>query len=333
MLQIQTEIALAPHTTMGIGGAATEFVVASTVDEIVAAIDCKLPILILGGGSNLVISDAGFNGRVIKIQTKGISNSNDVIEVAAGENWDDFVFWSIENGYGQLAPLTGIPGTVGATPIQNVGAYGTEVSEIIESVVVFDRIAKIKIKLSNNECKFSYRNSVFKSEPDRYVILSVRFKLAKTTRIPVLYDELATKLGVAVNETVEAGSVLQAVRELRASKGMLLDPTDRDTFSVGSFFLNPRVSNDVKQQLPADAPAWVQPDGSWKISAAWLISQAGFERGYKLGDAAISSKHTLALCNLANATSSQVFELAAEIEEKVNLKFGIRLLKEPTYIF
>jgi UDP-N-acetylmuramate dehydrogenase len=332
MLKIQTQIPLAQHTTLKIGGKAAEFVSASSEAEIISALDYNDSILILGGGSNLLISDSGFAGRVIQINTSGKKISDNLIEVAAGENWDEFVNWGLVQGFGQFAPLTGIPGTVGATPIQNVGAYGTEVSELIHSVEVFDRSSKFKTILSNQDCKFSYRSSIFKEEKTRYVVLNVRFNLVRTNQVLVKYDELAGKLQCEIGESVDANLVLQAVRDLRASKGMLLDSADRDTFSVGSFFLNPRVSDEHRNKLLA-APAWLQPDGSWKISAAWLIAQAGFERGYQVGDAAISSKHTLALCNLGNATCDQVIKLATQIEEKVSNQFGIQLLKEPTYVF
>lgn len=333
MLEIQTQIPLAQHTTLQIGGQAAEFVAATSESEIISALDCVSPILILGGGSNLLISDSGFAGRVIQINTLGKKISDDFIEVAAGENWDEFVNWGLAQGFGQLAPLTGIPGTVGATPIQNVGAYGTEVSELIHSVEAFDRSSKSKVILSNQDCKFSYRNSIFKEEKNSYIVLNVRFNLVKTNQMLVKYDELAKKLECEIGKLIGANLVLQAVRELRASKGMLLDWADRDTYSVGSFFLNPRISTNQKAQLPTNAPAWEQADGSWKISAAWLISEVGFQRGYQLGDAAISTKHTLALCNLGNATSDQILKLATLIEEKVSNQFGIQLLKEPTYIF
>lgn len=332
MVEIQTQVPLAPFTTLRVGGPATEFVIARSEDEIIAALDYAGPILLLGGGSNLLIADHGFAGRAIKIETSGIRQTADSVEVAAGENWDDFVSWGVANGYGELAPLTGIPGTVGATPIQNVGAYGTEVSELISSVKVYDREQRKVKQLSNDECKFSYRNSIFKEMPNRFVVLTVQFKLAKATQIPVKYDELANKLEVTVGDSVDQMEIMQVVRQLRASKGMLLDATDRDTYSVGSFFLNPRVTATEYAQLPTDTPAWQQPDGSWKVSAAWLISQAGFNRGDKLGNAAISTKHTLAICNLDNASSSEILMLADEVKHKVKAKFNISLQIEPTLI-
>jgi len=332
MLNVQQAIPLAAHTTMHVGGPATEFILASSIEEIIAALNFDGKILIIGGGSNLLISDSGFAGRVIKIANQGKELNDELVSVAAGEDWDDFVAWALAAGFGELAPLSGIPGTVGATPIQNVGAYGSEVSELIDSVLVFDRNSSQTKIISNLDCNFSYRNSIFKQEPNRYVVLTVNFKLAKTNQVAVSYDELACKLGVSVGESVSAVKVALAVRELRASKGMLLDPTDRDTYSVGSFFLNPRVTSNQKSQLPLDAPAWQQPDGSWKISAAWLISNSGFERGFKLGGAAISSKHTLAICNYSNATYLEIMQLAKEIQRAVFEKFNISLQLEPTLV-
>lgn len=332
MVEIQTQVALAPHTTIGVGGPAAEFVIVKSEAELISALDYVGPVLLLGGGSNLLISDSGFSGRVIKIETTGINDQNGIVDVAAGENWDDFVSWGVSTSYGELAPLTGIPGTVGATPIQNVGAYGTEVSELIESVKVYDREQSETKYLSRSECNFNYRNSIFKEVPNRFIVLSVQFKLAKTNQIPVKYDELATKLNVSVGAGSDAKLVMQAVRELRASKGMLLNPTDRDTYSVGSFFLNPRVTAAQFEQLPKEVPAWQEPDGSWKVSAAWLISQSGFERGYRLENAAISSKHTLAICNLGNAKFSQIMDLANLIRSKVQQEFGLTLQIEPKTI-
>jgi UDP-N-acetylmuramate dehydrogenase len=332
MVEIQTQVPLAPHTTIGVGGPAAEFVIVKTEIELISALDYLGPVLLLGGGSNLLISDSGFAGRVIKIETTGISDQSGIVDVAAGENWDDFVSWGVATGYGELAPLTGIPGTVGATPIQNVGAYGTEVSELIDTVKVYDRELSREVYLSKSECNFSYRDSIFKEVPDRFVVLSVQFKLTKTDQIPIKYDELATKLNVSVGDGAAAKLVMQAVRELRASKGMVLNPTDRDTYSVGSFFLNPRVSAAQYEQLPREVPAWQQPDGSWKISAAWLISQSGFERGYRSENAAISTKHTLAICNLGNATFDQIMDLANLIRSKVQQEFGLILQIEPKTI-
>lgn len=332
MIEVVTQVPLAPFTTTKVGGAAAEYVVVRSDAEIVAALDCALPIFILGGGSNLLISDAGFAGRVIHIKSTGLIENGGVVQVAAGENWDEFVDWGVKQGYGGLAPLTGIPGTVGATPIQNVGAYGTEVSELIDSVQVLDRSTRSVVELTNAQCEFGYRTSIFKQNPNRYVVLQVRFKIAKNFELQVKYDELAAQLQVQVGEFVAANSVLQAVRKLRASKGMLLDSDDRDTYSVGSFFLNPRVSDKEKSQLPTDTPCWLQADGSWKVSAAWLIGQAGYSLGHRNFDAGISTKHLLALCNYGSATSSQFLDLAEEIQTAVKNKFAIELVREPVLV-
>jgi len=332
MVEIQQNVPLAQFTTMKIGGNAAEFVTAKTNEEIIQALDFAGPILLLGGGSNLLISDSGFNGRVIQIKTSGMNNLEHGVKVAAGENWDDFVAWAVQQGYGQLAPLTGIPGTVGATPIQNVGAYGTDVRELISSVEVLNRDTKATVILSNEDCQFAYRNSIFKTSPGKYVILSVTFQLDQTNEVEVKYDELAKKLGIEVNASASARDVLTAVRELRSSKGMLLDETDRDTYSVGSFFLNPRITSEQRAQLPTDAPSWLQPDGMWKVSAAWLINQAGFNHGFEHGNAGLSTKHSLAIINRNNAIAKEVISLAKLIQARVLEDFGIKLELEPQII-
>lgn len=332
MIEVQTQVKLAQYTSLKIGGPAAEFVSVKTEEDLISSLNCSVPILILGAGSNLLISDSGFPGRVIRVETTGKKLVNNLLSVDAGENWDDFVLWAVNNGYGSFAPLTGIPGTVGATPIQNVGAYGTEVSELIDTVAVFDRLTREKLSLNNSQCRFNYRNSLFKQEPERFVVLQVLFKALKIEQIAVKYDELAVKLGVNVGDFVDAKNVLTAVREIRASKGMLLDETDSDTYSVGSFFLNPRVSDDIKSELPSEAPAWAQQDGSWKVSAAWLIANSGFVPGYHLGDASISTKHMLALCNRGSATAREIMQLAQEVRQKVKTRFGIELEFEPKII-
>ena len=332
MIEVQTQISLADYTTLNVGGPASEFVSVKSDDELLVALDYPDQILILGEGSNLLISDSGFLGRVIHIQTTGLEMANNQLVAAAGENWDQFVSWAVEQGYGEFAPLTGIPGTVGATPIQNVGAYGTDVSELIDSVVVYDRLIKEKVTFTNQDCKFSYRNSMFKQNPGRFVILQVIFKCIKTSQIEVKYDELAKSLAIPVGSSADAIWVMRAVRALRMSKGMVLDPKDRDTYSVGSFFLNPRVSADSRAELPDNTPSWLQQDGSWKISAAWLIGEAGFQPGFHIGDAAISSKHLLAICNLGNATTKDILKLANQIRTEVKSRFDIELEFEPNIV-
>ncbi|MFZ9840800.1 MAG: UDP-N-acetylmuramate dehydrogenase [Candidatus Nanopelagicales bacterium] len=332
MVEIQTHVSLAPFTTLKIGGKAVEFVVVRSDKELIEALEFSGPILLLGGGSNLLISDNGFNGRVVHINTHGIEQVSQGVKVAAGESWDKFVTWAVSNGYGQLAPLTGIPGTVGATPIQNVGAYGTEVSELISSVEVLNRDTKATTNFSNENCQFSYRSSIFKTSPGKYVVLSVTFQLDQTNEVKVKYDELAKKLGIEVNSSASAWDVFNAVRDLRSSKGMLLDETDRDTYSVGSFFLNPRITSEQRAQLPSDAPSWLQPDGMWKVSAAWLINQAGFNRGFEHGNAGLSTKHPLAIINRNNATAKEVISLAKLIQTRVLEDFGIKLELEPQII-
>lgn len=332
--QIATEVKLAGHTTMQVGGNAAEFVVANSERELIEAVaDCDLknqPVFVLGGGSNVIFSDQGFAGRVVLVRTTGIELIGDELEVQAGHNWNDFVQWTLDNGFKGLETLIGIPGTTGGTPIQNVGAYGSDVSNFISVVNVYDRLDKRSKQISHSELKFSYRDSVFKIEPNRYLILSVRFKLVKgKISEPIIYDELAQKLKISLQQTAPVTDVANAVLELRRSKGMVLDESDSDTKSVGSFFLNPRIS---VPELPVGAPHWMQSDGKVKVSAAWLIQEAGFSRGFEWKGAAVSTKHTLALCNRNDASSQSIMDLAEKIQTDVYRKFNIKLQLEPQLI-
>jgi len=268
---------------------------------------------VLGGGSNVIFSDQGFAGRVVLVRTTGIELIGDELEVQAGHNWNDFVQWTLDNGFKGLETLIGIPGTTGGTPIQNVGAYGSDVSNFISVVNVYDRLDKRSKQISNSELKFSYRDSVFKIEPNRYLILSVRFKLVKgKISEPIIYDELAQKLKISLQQTAPVTDVANAVLELRRSKGMVLDESDSDTKSVG--------------------PHWMQSDGKVKVSAAWLIQEAGFSRGFEWKGAAVSTKHTLALCNRNDASSQSIMDLAEKIQTDVYYKFNIKLQLEPQLI-
>jgi UDP-N-acetylmuramate dehydrogenase len=228
-----------------------------------------------------------------------------------------------------METLSGIPGTVGAAPIQNIGAYGHEVGEFITRVRTYDRQKKELKTFTNSECNFSYRNSIFKSEPGRYVVLDVAFQLRiGEISEPITYAELATKLGIEIGERASVKKVRETVLELRSAKGMLLSPTDKDSWSAGSFFTNPIVSKDVADQLPADAPRWPTSDSQVKISAAWLIQQSGIEKGQTHGGAKVSTKHVLALTNSGNATAAEITELAKIASAAVKAKFGIELQPE-----
>ena len=328
---------LSSFTTLRVGGPARKIIHAHSEAELIefvkAADSAKEPILILGGGSNLLISDAGFAGTVIRVESKGNALDYDacsggMIEVSAGEDWDKFVEISIEKGFADLESLSGIPGTVGGAPIQNIGAYGHEVSETIARVKTYDR-SKGKVKtFTNTECKFSYRNSIFKEQPGRYVILTVTFQLRKGAQsLPITYAELAKQLSVNIGDQVEVTKVREAVLKLRASKGMLIN-LENEIYSAGSFFVNPILSKSAADQLPADAPRWPQNDGKVKTSAAWLMEHSGVIKGEKLAGAQISDKHVLALTNSGDATAEDIVELAKKARKKVYEKFGIKLEAE-----
>lgn len=328
---------LSSFTTLRVGGPARKIVHAHSEAELIefvkAADSAKEPILILGGGSNLLISDAGFAGTVIRVESKGNALDYDacsggMIEVSAGEDWDKFVEISIEKGFADLESLSGIPGTVGGAPIQNIGAYGHEVSETIARVKTYDR-SKGEVKtFTNAECKFSYRNSIFKEQPGKYVILTVTFQLRKGAQsLPIAYAELAKQLSVNIGDRVEVIKVREAVLKLRASKGMLIN-LENEINSAGSFFVNPILSKSAADKLPAEAPRWPQNDGKVKTSAAWLMEHSGVVKGEKLAGAQISNKHVLALTNSGDATAEDIIELARRARKKVYEKFGIKLEPE-----
>jgi UDP-N-acetylmuramate dehydrogenase len=271
---------------------------------------------------------------VIKVESQGFENDESAcagawVTVAAGHNWNDFVATAVANGWTGIEGLAGIPGTVGATPIQNVGAYGQSVSETIAQVRAWNRKTKSIDTIFAADCEFGYRSSVFKTNPDTWVILSVTFQLPLgSMSAPIAYNELAAKLKVELGDRVSTSDLQDAVLELRAGKGMVLDSADHDTWSVGSFFMNPRVA-----VAPENSPNWPEADGTVKVSAAWLIEQSGFNKGFTLnGRAALSGKHTLAITNRGDATSADISELADHIVAGVKTKFGIELKPEATFI-
>ena len=324
---------LAELTTLRVGGTPNSLVVATSESEIIEAVSANPNALILGGGSNVLVSD-NFHGDVIKIESQGFENDESAcagawVTVAAGHNWNDFVATAVANGWTGIEGLAGIPGTVGATPIQNVGAYGQSVSETIAQVRAWNRKTKSVDTIFAADCEFGYRSSVFKTNPDTWVILSVTFQLPLgTMSAPIAYNELAAKLKVELGDRVSTSDLQAAVLELRAGKGMVLDSADHDTWSVGSFFMNPRVAT-----APENSPHWPETDGTVKVSAAWLIEQAGFNKGFTLnGRAALSSKHTLAITNRGDATSADISELADHIAAGVKAKFDIELKPEATFI-
>lgn len=323
-------------TSLRVGGPAHHFVTAGTEAEIIAAIEAAGDhnILIVGAGTNLLVADAGFEGVVIHISNNQLTAEVDAcsgatLSIGAGENWDDFVALTLQRGFAGLETLSGIPGTVGAAPIQNIGAYGHEVSEFITRVRTYDRGEKSLRTFTHSECEFGYRTSLFKKNPGRYVVLEVQFQLRRgemTTEIT--YPELAKKLGIEVGGKVLTERARVAVLELRGAKGMLLDNSDRDTWSAGSFFINPIVSQAVAAQLPSDAPRWDVGDGMVKLSAAWLIENSGIAKGTTHGGARVSTKHVLALTNAGKASATDVATLARLIQDAVVMKFGIKLEPE-----
>ena len=331
---------LSKYTSLRVGGPATKIVQVSTEAQIIAAIEeaGDTPILIMGGGTNVLIADKGFEGIVIRISNNSVQSEVDAcsgatLTIGAGEDWDSFVQTTINSGFAGLETLSGIPGTVGAAPIQNIGAYGHEVSEFITRVRTYDRELKEIYTFTNSQCEFTYRNSYFKAHPGRYVVLEVQFQL----RIgefsdPITYLELSKKLGIEPGDKASVVATRQAVLELRASKGMLLSPDDHDSWSAGSFFTNPIVSQQAADGLPDAAPKWPLNDGRVKISAAWLIENAGMHKGDEVGGARISTKHVLALTNSGDATAADIAELARRARDQVRERFGITLEAEVNLI-
>ena len=331
---------LAEYTTLRIGGLADKFVEVSTEDDLITAVrDADAtgePVLLLSGGSNVVIGDDGFRGTVVKIATRGIRVDADMcsgamVHIAAGEDWDEVVQRAIAEEWSGLESMSGIPGLTGSTPVQNVGAYGHEVAETIASVRVWDRVDNQVRTMFAADCGFSYRNSRFKADPTRYVVLEVTFQLTLgDLSAPIGYAELARVLDVEPGSRAPMTDVREAVLGLRRSKGMVLDPADHDTWSAGSFFTNPIL--DTPAEVPAGAPQWPQPDGRVKTSAAWLIEHAGISKGFTIGAAAVSTKHTLALTNRGTATAKELLSLAAHVRTQVHQAFNITLINEPVLV-
>lgn len=328
---------LADHTTLRVGGRARRFEVAETERELIDLVtecdEAAEPLLILGGGSNLLISDDGFPGTVVRVALAGLDADVSTcggasVRVAAGENWDDVVAYAVEQEWSGLETLSGIPGSVGATPIQNVGAYGSDVSQTITSVRTWDRRDRTQRTFPLSECGFSYRSSRFKREPGRYVVLDVGFQLPLgSLGAPIAYPELAARLDTEPGRRVPARQVRDAVLAVRRGKGMVLDPADHDTWSAGSFFTNPILTADEAAVLPADAPRFASGQHV-KTSAAWLIQHSGFGRGHGGPLAALSGKHVLALTNRGDATAADLVALAREIRDGVEARFGVRLVPE-----
>lgn len=338
---------LAAYTTLRVGGPAARLVTVTTEAELVetlTALDAAgEPVLVLGGGSNLLVGDDGFAGTVVRVDLRGISTEADAcsgatMRVAAGEPWDDLVAHTVREGQVGLEALSGIPGSTGATPIQNVGAYGSEVADTITQVRTVDRATGAIRTFFAAECGFGYRTSRFKHPtapdwPGRHVVTAVTFQLRLgELSAPVRYPELARRLGIAVGERAPAAEVRAAVLALRAGKGMVLAEDDPDTWSAGSFFTNPVLPPTEAAGLPEGAPRFPQPDGTVKTSAAWLIDAAGFGKGYGTGPARLSTKHSLAVTNRGTAKADDVLRLAREVRDGVRATFGVTLVPEPVLV-
>ena len=369
------QVMLSGYTTLGLGGPAARFIEADSDDQIVATVrgadrDGE-PVLVLGGGSNLVVADEGFPGTVVHLATRGVSiaagrDGAATVAVAAGEDWDSLVGRCVAEGLSGIECLAGIPGLAGATPIQNVGAYGQEVAATVTQVRAYDRLRDTVVELANADCGFGYRTSAFKhstgaarpggagrraaldpaAATGRFIVLGVTFRLARDPlSAPVGYAELARALGVGDGERVPLDDARSAVLALRRGKGMVLDPDDPDTRSAGSFFTNPvldrrqlaeverRAAARMGHAAQAGVPRFAAGDGLVKIPAAWLIEQAGFGKGYPgNGSARISSKHTLALTNPGGASTAGLVALAREIRNGVREAFGVELVSEPVLV-
>ena len=335
------DVALSELTTLRLGGPARRVLTATSVEDIVEAVRevdaAGDRLLVLGGGSNLVAPDEGFAGTVVLIHSRGIAVQTEdcsgaTITVAAGEPWEVLVAQAVESGWVGMEALAGIPGLTGATPIQNVGAYGQDVSQSVARVRTWDREAEAVRTFAGSDCGFGYRHSRFKGSA-RWVVLEVTFQLALgSLSAPVHYGELAQRLGVAIGERAPLAEVRGAVLELRAAKGMVLDADDHDTWSAGSFFTNPVLTSESAQRLPAAAPRFPDGPGRVKTSAAWLIEQAGYGRGYGTGPARLSTKHTLALTNRGGARTADLLALAREVRAGVRDRFGVELVNEPVLL-
>ncbi len=333
---------LAELTTLRVGGPAAHVVVAEDEQTLVAAVTAAdatgTPALVVAGGSNLLVGDDGYPGTVVVVRTRGVDVADDTcggawLTVAAGEPWDDLVARTVAEDWAGLEALSGIPGSTGATPVQNVGAYGQEVATTVARVRTLDRSTGLQRTFVASDCGFGYRTSRFKTEPGRWLVLDVSFQLRRSAASePVAYAELARTLGVDVGARAPLREVRDAVLGLRRGKGMVLDADDHDTWSVGSFFTNPVLDAAAADRLPADAPRFPQPDGRVKTSAAWLIERAGVRRGQAHGGAAVSTKHTLALTNRGTATAADVVALAADVRDRVLAAYGVELEPEPTLI-
>jgi UDP-N-acetylmuramate dehydrogenase len=335
---VRRDARLADLTTLGVGGPIDRLVEVGTAEEVVTAVRdadaAGRPLLVLGGGSNVVAPDEGWPGDVVLVRSRGLRHRSAArtveVEVQAGEPWEDLVAATVADGLAGIEALSGIPGSTGATPVQNVGAYGQEVAQTITAVRVWDRAVGRQRVLRPQDCGFSYRDSRLKQHPGALVVLTVTFGLLPGRRSrPVTYAELATRLGVDIGDTAPLDDVRAAVLELRRGKGMVLDPADPDSRSAGSFFTNPIVPHTTAVD---GCPSWPAGKGRVKLSAAWLVQNAGFGRGTREGRVGTSSKHSLALTTEPGATATELMAFAEKVVAGVQERFGVTLVPEPTAV-
>jgi UDP-N-acetylmuramate dehydrogenase len=344
---VQENVPLAPFTTLKIGGKARFFVSASSDDEVIAAFDLAkandLALFVLGGGSNVLIADEGFDGLVLQVALKGVSSAQEkdgtlYVTAQAGEDWDGFVRYCVERDLQGLECLSGIPGFAGGTPVQNVGAYGQEVSESIVSVHVFDRKDGEVMMLANADCGFAYRTSIFNTvEKERYIVLSVTYALKLAGAPKIVYKDLIEHFG---SNTPTLRETRDAVIDIRRAKSMVIDEGDPNSRSAGSFFKNPIVSSEEFDRVEKAAegsgfgkvPSFPAGDGLVKVPAAWLIERSGFSKGFEYGRAGLSTKHTLALINRGGACAADILALKDLIQAQVNERFSIELQTEPVFV-
>ena len=352
-LDVRRDVPLGAMCTLGVGGPARHYVAAQSLEQVQAglrwAADRELPVLVLGGGSNVVIADGGFDGLVLHVHVRGIEATTGeghvLLRAGAGEEWDPLVRLAVEKGWAGIECLSGIPGRVGATPIQNVGAYGQDVSATLSKVEALDLATGAPVSFSNAECRFAYRDSRFKREDrGRYLIVAVTFRLEPGGRPAVRYAELERTLAAGGLAEPSLADVREAVVGIRRRKSMVIDPDDPNRRSVGSFFTNPIVPEAVRAQIQGtlraegeaaaadNMPGWPAGEGRAKLSAAWLIEQAGLSRGYRKGNVGISTNHTLAIVNCGGGTAAEVVELAREIRGRVQDRFDVTLDPEPVFV-
>jgi UDP-N-acetylmuramate dehydrogenase len=340
---IHANVALAPFTTFRIGGPAAYFTEVGTEDAVLDAVrfaeDRNVPLFVLGGGSNLLIADAGFSGLVMKIGIRGVEWKTDgnrtVVCAGAGEEWDMLVTSCVARELAGIECLTGIPGSVGGTPVQNVGAYGQEVAEVLRNVRAYDRSTHTVVELSRADCRFTYRASIFNTTAkDRYIVLRVTYELVNHAAPAIHYPDVQREFDGVPVPTLAA--VRAAVRRIRARKAMLLMDGDPDCRSAGSFFKNPILPekdfNELERRSGLAPPRYPASSGHVKTAAAWLVEQAGFAKGYTLGAAGLSTKHTLALVNRGGASAEDIVRLARQIRNCVRDKFGVDLVPEPVFV-